>query len=89
MKITISGLSMVKEGGRLKAYADVIVEGSLLIKGLRVVQGTGRLFIAFPNERSRMGRYHDIVHPLNPQMRKAFEDVVIQAYNTKTETERG
>ena len=55
-------------GGHTRAYADITIAGCLLVKGLRVVEGSGGgLFVAFPTQRGRDGRYHDLLVPLDAE----------------------
>jgi stage V sporulation protein G len=68
-------------GGHTRAYADITIDACLVIKGLRVVEGAGGgLFIAFPTQRGRNGRYYDLVVPLDAATREYIRGVVIDAF---------
>jgi stage V sporulation protein G len=68
-------------GGRTRAYAEVTIDACLMLKGLRVVEGTGGgLFVAFPTQRGRSGRYYDLVVPLDATTREAIRTAVIDAF---------
>ncbi|HSF30737.1 MAG TPA: SpoVG family protein [Candidatus Tectomicrobia bacterium] len=68
-------------GGHTRAYADIIIDACLMLKGLRVVEGTGGgLFVAFPTQRGRNGRYHDLVVPLDAATRESIRTAVIDAF---------
>ncbi|MGH8056654.1 MAG: septation protein SpoVG family protein [Candidatus Entotheonellia bacterium] len=78
-------------GGRTLAYADITLNASLLLKGLRVVEGRGGgLFVAFPAQRGRDGRYHELIVPLEPEIREHIRATVIEAFQqwTPTDTQR-
>jgi stage V sporulation protein G len=68
-------------GGRTRAYAEITVDACLMLKGLRVVEGAGGgLFVAFPTQRGRNGRYYDLVVPLDATTREAIRTAVIDAF---------
>ncbi len=68
-------------GGRTLAYADITLDASLVLKGLRVVEGMGGgLFVAFPAQRGRDGRYHDLMIPIDAETREYIRTTVIEAF---------
>ncbi|MBI3328098.1 MAG: septation protein SpoVG family protein [Nitrospinae bacterium] len=72
-------------GGHIRAYADITLDASLLVKGLRVIEGTsGGLFVAFPAQRGRDGRYHDLVVPLDAETREYIRSTVVEAFKRWT-----
>ena len=75
-------------GGHTRAYADITIDGCLLIKGFRVVEGAGGgLFVAFPAQRGRDGRYHDLVVPLEAEAKECIRAAVIAAFKQWTPPE--
>jgi stage V sporulation protein G len=38
------------------------------------------VFIAMPSRKTATGGYRDIAHPINPDVRKMFEDEILKAY---------
>jgi stage V sporulation protein G len=74
-------------GGHTRAYAEITLDGCLVIKGLRVVEGAGGgLFVAFPSQRGRNGRYYDLVVPLDAATREYIRTTVIDAFKQWTPT---
>jgi stage V sporulation protein G len=72
-------------GGRTLAYADVTIDACLVVKGLRIVEGAnGGLFVAFPSQRGRNGRYYDLVIPLDAETREYIRRTVIDAFQQWT-----
>jgi stage V sporulation protein G len=68
-------------GGHIRAYADITIDNCLLVKGLRVVEGTrGGLFVALPAQRGRDGQYHDLVVPLDADTRQCIRTAVLEAF---------
>lgn len=67
--------------GKLKAYVDITLDESLVIHGLKLIDGENGLFVAMPSKKMHNEEYKDIVHPISPDLRKHITDVVIAKYN--------
>lgn len=73
------------EEGSLKAFADIEINGSLLVKGLHVVRGEKGLFVSMPREKGKDDKWYETVRALTPEVRKQIASVVLSAYaNGKT-----
>ena len=70
-----------KEGSRMKGIASVLLDDSFAVHDIRIIEGDNGLFIAMPSRKTATGEYRDIAHPINPDVRKQFEDAIIDAYN--------
>ena len=67
---------------RLKAYVDITLDESLVIHGLKLMQGEQGLFVAMPSRKRRNEEYKDIVHPICPDLRNYITKVVEEKYNS-------
>jgi stage V sporulation protein G len=68
-------------GGHTRAYADITIDACLVVKGLRVMEGAGGgLFVTFPTQRGRNGRYYDLLVPLDAATREYIRATVIDAF---------
>lgn len=79
MKITEVKVFPVNED-RLKAYVSITVDACFVIRDLKIIQGTGGLFVAMPSKKRKDGQFRDIAHPLNQETREMVEDAVFKAY---------
>ena len=68
----------------LKAFCDVSVDGHLLIKGIRVVEGRHGLFVSMPRQKSTKGDWHDSIVPLTKELKQELYRVVLEAYDRTT-----
>jgi len=64
----------------LKAFVDITVNGVLLIKGLRVMDGSKGLFVSMPREQAKDEKWYDTIRCLTIGVREDITDVVLQAY---------
>lgn len=80
MKVTNVEIKKVeKENSRLRGIASITVDNCLAIHNIRIIEGDNGLFIAMPSRKTE--KYVDIVHPINSDTRKVFEDAILAKYN--------
>jgi len=81
MQITSVNIRKVeKEGSRMKGIASILLDDSFAIHDIRIIEGDNDLFIAMPSRKTSTGSYRDIAHPINQEVRKMFEDAIIEAF---------
>ena len=71
--------------GNLKAFADIKLAGSLIIKGFSVVKGKNGVFVSMPRRASKDGKWFDILTPLDERLKQEMEDKVLEAYDLETD----
>ena len=87
MKITsVNVRKFEKENSRMKGIASVLLDDSFIVHDIRIIDGDNGLFIAMPNRKTATGAHRDVAHPINSEVRKMFEDAILEAYE-KAEVE--
>lgn len=69
-----------KPDDKLKAFVTMILDNCFVIRDMKVINGNTGLFVAMPSRKKADGTYADIAHPLNSDMRKRMEDLVLKEY---------
>ncbi len=64
----------------LKAFANMVIDDSLIVRNIKVIEGSKGLFVAMPNRKLKNGEYRDVVHPLNSETRAEIEQLVLDRY---------
>ncbi len=64
----------------LKAFVDIEVNDSLLVKGLRVMNGQKGLFVTMPRQRGKDEKWYDTVRILSPAVKDQITETVLEAY---------
>ena len=64
----------------LKAFADIVINDVLLIKGVRVLSGKQGLFVSMPREESKDKKWYDTIRCLTEEVRDDITSVVLEAY---------
>lgn len=80
MEITEVRVNLNRQG-RVKAFVQVVIDNTLLIGDLRVMEGKeGTLYVAMPSRRLRNGSFKDVVHFLSTEARRQVEEAVLAEY---------
>ena len=64
---------------RTKAFIDLVMDETLVIKGFTLVEWENRLFLSFPSKKEK-DDYHDTVYSLDKEWTKSLEKACITKY---------
>lgn len=68
-------------GGMIRAFAEVVLDDVLLLKGIKVMEGKGGgLFISYPSQKGKDNQFHDLVVPLDEDLKKQIRRAVVDAF---------
>ncbi len=82
MRITNVQIKKAEQGDmKLRGFATVVVDDSIAIHDIRIIEGDKGFFVAMPSRKSNDGVYRDVVHPINQITREMFEKAIIEKYN--------
>lgn len=73
--------------GNLKAFADIVIEPGILIRGCFVMQGKTGVFAAMPRKLTRDGRWCDVVLVENEELKAEIENAILEAYSQMQKSE--
>ena len=85
LEMEVVDMRKLNGDGNLKAFADVKVGGSLIIRGFSVVQGKKGVFASMPRKAGKDGRWFDTLEPVNEDIRKELQEKVLEAYEEDKE----
>ena len=68
------------EESNLKAFADIEINGSLLVKGLQVMHGKKGIFVSMPRQRGKDEKWYETVRALTPEVKDQIASIVLEAY---------
>ena len=75
-----------REDGKLKGFASVTLENCFVVRGLKIIEGQGRLFVAMPSRKRDDGTFQDVAHPINLEVRARLEEAVLEEYTRALES---
>ena len=68
---------------KLKAFASVTFDNEFVVRGLKVISGKQGYFVSMPSRKRPDGSYQDIAHPINNEMRRKIEEMVLDVYESE------
>lgn len=87
LAVTNARVLIFKDGinmGRLRALAEVTLNGQLMLRQLRVVEGEGGLYVGYPNDPFYKGEdYRAIFFPVTRELREHIEECVLEKYRAE------
>ncbi|MFA5146205.1 MAG: SpoVG family protein [Candidatus Omnitrophota bacterium] len=80
LKLAVSRIHKLDGTGATKAFCDLSILDSFVVKGLRVVEGEKGLFVSMPREEGKDGKWYNTVIPLKREVKDEIEKLVLEAY---------
>jgi len=80
LKVEVARMHKFEGEGTLKAFVDVVIGDSFLVKGMRIVNGKKGLFVSMPRELGKDGKWYDNVLPLTKEVKEALAETLLAAY---------
>lgn len=81
LEVEVVDIRKIVGDGSLKAFADVKIGESLVIKGFSVMNGKNGVFVSVPRKPSRDGKWFDQLTLLSDELKHEFEDKILEAYD--------
>ncbi|MDO8535938.1 MAG: SpoVG family protein [Candidatus Omnitrophota bacterium] len=80
LKLEVSRIHKLDGSGATKAFCDLSIFDSFVIKGLRVVEGEKGLFVSMPREEGKDGKWYNTVATLSREVKDEVDKLVLEAY---------
>lgn len=71
---------------KTKAFIDLELDDTLVIKGLTLVEGNDGLFLSFPSKKGKDGNYYNSVYSLDKEWSNLLQDACIKKYKECNQT---
>lgn len=66
---------------KTKAFIDLTLDDTLIIKGLTLVEWKDKLFLSFPSKKGKDGEYYNSVYSLDKEWTQLLQDACVKKYN--------
>lgn len=80
--IKVERVEQLHSDGPTKAFVDLLILDTFMVKGLRIVEGQDGLFVGMPREQGRDGKWYDTFYPVSDEMGKGLEELILEEYNS-------
>lgn len=68
------------ENRNMKAFAKVTFDDTLVVTGVKIMDGSNGLFMAWPSQLNKDDKWHDIVYATDQDKRREINDEVMRLY---------
>lgn len=66
---------------KTKAFIDLELDNTLVIKGLTLVEGKKDLFLSFPSTKGKDGKFYNSIYSLDKEWTNLLQDACVKKYN--------
>ena len=81
LEFEVKRITRLNGQSSIKAFCDVSINGSFLLKGIKVVDGKKGLFVSMPRQQSNDQRWHDVVIPLTKDTKIEIARIILDAFH--------
>jgi stage V sporulation protein G len=80
VEVSVERLYKMDGDGPLRAFADISICKSFIVKGLRIVSGKKGLFVGMPQQLGKDGKWHNRVFLTDDSLKDKLSELVISAF---------
>lgn len=66
---------------KTKAFIELVLDNTLVIKGMTLVEGSKGLFLSFPSSKGKGGKYYNSIYSMDKEFTGQLEEACIKKYN--------
>lgn len=66
---------------KTKAFIELCLDQTLIIKGMTLVEGSKGLFLSFPSTKGKDGKYYNSIYSMDKEFTGQLEEACIKKYN--------
>lgn len=66
---------------KTKAFIELCLDKTLVIKGMTLVEGSKGLFLSFPSSKGKDGKYYNSIYSMDKKFTGRLEEACIKKYN--------
>ena len=81
VEIIVKRIVKFDGNGSMKAFCDLAVGETFLVRSVKVIEGKNGLFVSMPREQGRNGQWYEVVGMLTKEVQTEVTRVVMEAYH--------
>lgn len=66
---------------KTKAFIELTLDNTVVIKGMTLVEGSKGLFLSFPSSKGKDGKYYNSIYSMDKEFTGQLEEACIKKYN--------
>ena len=80
LSFKVERIHRLEKDGAVKAFVDLAINGAVLLKGLRIVEGEKGIFVAMPKTQGKDQRWYDNIRLLTKDVRAQVSKIILDDY---------
>jgi len=80
-QVEVVRINRLEGDGATKAFCDISLFGTVVIRGLRIVDSKNGLFVSLPREQGKDGKWYDTVKILKQDVKSVIDNMVLEAFS--------
>ena len=80
VNVSVERIYRLDSDGALKGFADISLCNSVMIKGLRIVEGKKGLFVGMPQQLGKDGKWHGTVAITDESLKDRLNGLILSAF---------
>jgi len=81
LELKVNRLNKIENPAKnLRAFVDIEINESLMVKGLRVMDGANGLFVAMPRQKGKDEKWYETVRAMSTVVKDQITETVLKAY---------
>lgn len=79
--LKIERMHLLGTEGPTKAFCDILLFDSFVVKGFRIVQGKEDLFVSMPSEKGADNKWYETFYPVSGDIKKEMGSMILKEFN--------
>ncbi len=81
IQVKVHRLNRVENSETLKAFADIVLNNVIVVKGFKVINSRRGMFVSAPQEKGRDNMFYETIRCLRPEVKEKISFAIMSAYN--------
>lgn len=84
LDLKVSRIYKLQGAGSMRAFVDIKINDQILLRGLKIIDGSQGLFVSMPQEKGKDKKWYETIRCLSKETRSQLDRVVLEAYQNET-----
>ncbi|MBF0493667.1 MAG: septation protein SpoVG family protein [Candidatus Omnitrophica bacterium] len=78
--VVIERLHKLDGSGAVKAFCDVKIADTFIVKGFKIVDGKEGMFVGLPSDLGKDGKWYETFYTTTQDQRKELQQTILEEY---------
>jgi stage V sporulation protein G len=83
VNVSVERIYRLDNDSALKGFADISLCDSVVLKGLRIVEGKKGLFVGMPQQLGKDGKWHSTIAITDESLKDRLNELILSAFEAE------